>query len=103
MKGKNSTQQQLTDILNIVTHIKDNAVSKDTFDTEIKGIKSTMVTKNYLDEKLANHAGNVTALLRKEDSKLKALVGVLYDNAVIDEQDMKKMYEMKPFPSIPLP
>lgn len=36
-----------------------------------------MVTKDYLDDKLADLKGDLVVLMRKEDAKLQALVDVL--------------------------
>ena len=103
-----ATKDDINDILEIITHLRDHAVSKEEFDLkigsltqDIRSIRSTMVTKNYLDEKLANHRADLNILMRKGDTKLKALVGIVYDREVIDEQDLKKIYEMEPFPAMP--
>ncbi|MDZ4221364.1 MAG: hypothetical protein U1C18_00650, partial [Patescibacteria group bacterium] len=45
--------------------------------SDIADIKYNMVTKSYLDEKLFDLRGDVTALTRKEDAKLLRLVGIL--------------------------
>lgn len=88
--------QTIKDILEIVTHIKDHTVSKEEGGTkhellretssikqeirdirqDIRGIKSTMVTKDYLDEKLGDLRGDFTVLIRKQDTKRKALVDI---------------------------
>jgi hypothetical protein len=95
--------QAIKDILEIVTHIRDNAVSKEEFDRKIGSIQSTMVTKDYLDEKLGDLRGDFTVLMRKEDTKLKALVGILYSRQIIDAKDMETLQAMEPFPSLSLP
>lgn len=33
----------------------------------------------------------------------KVLVDILYDRDVIDENDLKRMYEMQPFPTVSFP
>ncbi len=43
-----------------------------------------MVTKDYLDEKLADLRGDLTILIRKEDTKLKTLVEVLQGEAHLE-------------------
>jgi hypothetical protein len=45
---------RIDDIFEIVTFIKDNAIARDEFDElkrEVLKIQTTMVTKDYLDEK----------------------------------------------------
>lgn len=37
---------------------------------EVGTIKATMVTKNYLDDKLADLRGDLVVMMRKEDSKV---------------------------------
>jgi hypothetical protein len=60
-------------------------------------IESTMVTKDYLDEKLGDLRGDFTVLVRKEDNKMKTLVEVLVDKGVLDQKDKKKIYSLEPF------
>lgn len=60
-------------------------------------IESTMVTKDYLDEKLGDLRGDFTVLVRKEDNKMKTLVEVLVEKGVIDQKDKQKIYSLEPF------
>lgn len=69
----------------------------ESIDKQFHQIRSTMVTKDYLDDKLADLRGDITLLMRKEDTKVKMLVGVLLDKGVIEESDKKKIYSMEPF------
>ena len=64
---------------------------------EISGIKATMVTKDYLDEKVSDLRGDLVVMMRKEDTKLKTLVGVLKEKSVLDSSDVKRIYSMEPF------
>ena len=98
------TDRRFGDIFEAVTFIKDNAAMRDEFNneisgikTEISGIKSTMVTKDYLDEKMSDLRGDLVVMMRKEDTKLKTLVGVLKEKAVLDNSDVKRIYSMEPF------
>lgn len=70
----------------------------DNLETEVNTIKSTMVTKSYLDDKLADLRGDLVIMLRKEDVKVKALVDVLETQKIISETDAKKILAMEPFP-----
>lgn len=112
-------QKQLDDILEIVTFVRDNAVNKADFEElkndvngmkqeiggikqEIQHIKSTMVTKDYLDDKLADLRGDLILLLRKEDVKLKELITILCMKNVIDEKNKKILFSLEPFPQLTL-
>ncbi|HUT22537.1 MAG TPA: hypothetical protein VMX18_04075 [Candidatus Bipolaricaulota bacterium] len=66
--------------------------------SEIGGIRSQMVTKDYLDDKLADLRGDLTILMRKEDTKLIELIKVLKNKNVLEETEAKKILEMEPFP-----
>lgn len=68
--------------------------------SEVGKIKSTMVTKDYLDEKLADLRGDLVVLIRKEDNKVKKLVEVLKRRRVISEAESKEVLAMEPFSQI---
>jgi hypothetical protein len=59
-----------------------------------------MVTKDYLDEKLADLQGDLTVLMRKEDTKLKTLVEILIEKQVLSNEDKKRLFVMEPFPEM---
>ena len=58
-----------------------------------------MVTKEYLDDKLADLKGDIIVVIRKEDRKLAVLVDVLYERRVISDEDKKKILSLEPFPT----
>lgn len=96
----NQHSASLDDVYEAVTFIKDNAVMRDEFKAEISQINgkmATMVTKDYLDEKMSDLRGDLVVMMRKEDTKLKTLVGVLKKKSVLDNSDVKKIYSMEPF------
>lgn len=64
---------------------------------EVGIIKSTMVTKDYLDEKLTDLRGDLVVLVRKEDTKLNTLVNVLHTKRVLDDRDVGHIQAMEPF------
>ena len=70
--------------------------------TELTSVKSQMVTKTYLDEKLSDLRGDLTVLMRKEDTKLKALVEILAEKKVLSSDDAKKIFSLEPFPQLAL-
>lgn len=68
--------------------------------SEINSIKSQMVTKDYLDDKLYDLKGDMVAMTRKEDKKLGVLVEILQKKQVINQSEAKQILEMQPFPQI---
>jgi len=64
---------------------------------EIVGIKTLMVTKDYLDEKLGDLRGDLVVLMRKEDTKVGKLIEILKRRKVITEIEEKEILSMEPF------
>jgi len=69
----------------------------DKVEKDLTAVKALMVTKDYLDDKLADLRGDLVVLTRKEDAKLKTLVDVLCEKKVINDKDRKKIFKMEPF------
>ena len=63
-------------------------------------VKATMVTKNYLDDKLYDLRGDLVVLMRKEDRKMVSLIEVLRTRKVISDEDAKSILAMELFPQI---
>ena len=72
----------------------------DGIDKRFDKIESSMVTKDYLDEKLADLRGDLVVLMRKEDAKLKTLVEILRKNKIISDQESTQVLAMEPFPML---
>ena len=113
MKKINSKKQDKTEeILEIVNFIKDNAVTSGEFNGlrgefnglvgEVQKIKAEMVTKDYLDDKLADLRGDLVVLTRKEDGKVKELVKILQSKKVLNKSEVKRIFSMPPFPELSL-
>jgi hypothetical protein len=103
-KKENNWGEKLDDVLEIVTFIKDNAVMKNDFEKRMGNIEnrltkveSQMVTKEYLDDKLADLRGDLVVMMRKEDNKLKTLVEILQTKKIITKTDVSKVMAMEPF------
>jgi len=64
---------------------------------EIGSIKATMVTKDYLDEKMADLRGDLVVLMRKEDTKVVKLIEILKRRKIITEIEEKEILSMEPF------
>jgi predicted RNase H-like nuclease (RuvC/YqgF family) len=67
---------------------------------EVGQIRAEMVTKSYLDDKLADLEGGVMARLRKEDTKVNRLVDMLKNKRVLTEQEVSQLAELQVFPKV---
>ncbi|MDO8555343.1 MAG: hypothetical protein Q7R75_02150 [bacterium] len=72
----------------------------DQVDKRLNKIDATMVTKDYLSDKLADLRGDLVMITRKEDKKLQTLVGVLLKRKVISEAESKSIFSLEPFPQL---
>jgi DNA polymerase II small subunit/DNA polymerase delta subunit B len=102
MTEETTKEEILTAISDFANHTEkrfDNLEGRfDNLEGEVNTIKATMVTKDYLDDKLADLRGDLVIMLRKEDTKVKTLVDVLETQKIISETDAKKILTMEPFP-----
>lgn len=71
-------------------------------DERFNKIEAVMVTKDYLDEKLADLRGDLVVLIRKEDTKVKKLVDILLKRNIITESESKEIFTMEPFAQVSL-
>jgi len=69
----------------------------DNLEGRVGKIEATMVTKDYLDEKLADLRGDLVVLMRKEDTKVIKLIEILKKRKVITEAEEKEILSMEPF------
>jgi len=74
-----------------------NSLTKD-----VNYLKSQMVTKDYLDDKLIDLKGDLVVLMRKEDAKVKRLVEILTKKNILTEKDAQEIIAMEPFAKISL-
>jgi len=66
--------------------------------SEIGMIKATMVTKSYLDDKLADLKGDMVSMLRKEDQKVNRLLGILAEKRLLAPSEAQDVLSFRPFP-----
>ena len=83
-----SMETQFSEIRSGISDIRSDVVS----------IRSQMVTKSYLDDKLADLKGDLITLTKKEDNKINRLVGILHDKSVLDRNDVNELSEYRVFP-----
>jgi hypothetical protein len=74
-----------------------------TEETLLPGVSSIMDDKLAsfsleIDDKLADLKGDLIIMMRKEDRKLGALIGLLAQRKVISEKDAKQILSLEPFP-----
>ncbi|MFH0956149.1 MAG: hypothetical protein V1801_02990 [Candidatus Falkowbacteria bacterium] len=70
--------------------------------SDIGWIKSNMVTKDFLDDKLADLRGDLVVLMRKEDTKLLKLLDILKERKLISPEEATAVLSMEPFPKLAL-
>ena len=68
---------------------------------EISSVKNQMVTKSYLDDKLADLEGGLIAKLRKEDEKVNRLVEIMMQKKLLTENEVRQLSELQVFPKPP--
>lgn len=95
MSNNEPTNQEILEAINEFATNTDQRFNK--VEKDLTYVKATMVTKDYLDGKLADLRGDLVVLMRKEDTKLKTLVDVLCEKKNINDKDKKKIFKMEPF------
>jgi len=70
----------------------------DALELNVTTIKSEMVTKSYLDDKLANLEGGLIGKLRKEDAKINRLIEFLKEKNILGKQELEELKEYQIFP-----
>ena len=71
----------------------------DKVDARLGKVGSQMVTKSYLDDKMAELEGGVIVRQRKEDKKVNLLIELLQSKSVLAETDVKQLKEIQVFPT----
>lgn len=60
-----------------------------------------MVTKDYLDDKLADLKGDILTVIRKEDRRVSSLIGILRKKNVLNDDEVHGLEQMQPLVPIP--
>lgn len=118
-----NNKTQMDELLEMVSFIKDHAASQesvdalslkvesietrldrriDSLETKVDSLASKMVTKEYLDDKMADLRGDLVVLTRKEDMKVRALIEVMEKKKLLSKEEVKKILSMEPFPQLAL-
>jgi hypothetical protein len=99
MDNQPTNQDILETINEFSTHVDKRFVR---IEERIGSMEKTMVTKDYLDDKLADLRGDLVVLTRKEDAKLAATLNLLAQKHVISNEEAKTILAMEPFPKLSL-
>ena len=70
--------------------------------TRLNYIESQMVTKSYLDDKMADLEGGFVVKLRKEDEKVNRIIDLLKKHKVVPANELKDLDNLQIFPRIQL-
>ncbi|MBI5654706.1 hypothetical protein HZC53_03585 [Candidatus Uhrbacteria bacterium] len=102
MEKEPTTQDILEAINHFASDVDDKFISIDKrfdgIETDIRQIKATMVTKSYLDDKMADLRGDLVSIVRKEDSKVDTFVKIAADEGAISNKSAQKILAISPFP-----
>lgn len=71
-------------------------------ESDISWMKGNMVTKDFLEVKIADLKGDIVVLVRKEDGKVAALIQELTARNIIPAEIAKRLLSMEPFPQVHL-
>lgn len=78
--------------------IETKMVTKEELKESLEKVLAGVVTKDYLDEKLADLRGDIVLLLRKEDEEVTLLVDTLHTSQVLSQTNTQKILSLSPFP-----
>lgn len=106
MENEASKNEILEAINTFSTHIDEQigGIKSDvsSLKSDIGWIKSNMVTKDFLEEKMADLRGDLVVLVRKEDTKLLKLVDILKGRKLISAEEATAVLSMEPFAKLSL-
>lgn len=94
-KIQDTTNDEILEAVNNFASVTEKRFEN--IESEIGKIKNRMVTKDYLDEKMADLRGDLVVMMRKEDTKVKTLVDILEKRKIISKKDVQKIVSMEPF------
>ena len=66
--------------------------------SEVASLKATMVTKDYLDDKLSDLKGDLIVIARKQNRKFESLVEELASKGQLTRSVADRLLAMEPFP-----
>ena len=67
-------------------------------DERLNKIENTMVTKEYLDRKLADLEGRLILIIKRGEARFNLLLEILLEKKVINKKDVDKIQAIEMFP-----
>lgn len=67
---------------------------------QMDDVKAQMVTKDYLDDKLADLRGDLIIIMRKQNNKFLKLVETLTNKNLLNPSESTTINKMDPFPEL---
>lgn len=99
--GEMLEQNVLTEIEKVRVGLEDVKTDVAGLKKDVTAIKATMVTKEYLDEKLGGTRGDLIAYDRRLEAKTDTLVGALERNKTLAPADIAVLETARVFPKRP--
>ena len=83
----------------LTTHINERFLDVEARFNKIEGTMGTMVTKDYLDEKLTDLRGDMIGFFRKENQRTNLVVDKLHEKQVFTDHDVNEIDGLGMFPA----
>ncbi len=100
--GNEPTIQDVLEAVNATSSAMEERFLSAKQDLEKSQNKLKMDIIDAMDNKLVDLKGDLVILMRKEDKKVTALIGLLTERKIISMDDAKQLLGMEPFPQISL-
>ena len=91
-------KENFTSMQESIAFVTETAATHD----DIRRLEAKMVTKEYLDDKIADVRGGLIAMTRKEDARVNTFVETLEQKKVLSKKEADKISAMGPFPQLAL-
>jgi len=107
-----SDKQEILEVVNDFSNHMDKRIDKldgrmdkldgrmDKLGNDFLKLQTRVVTKDYLDNKIANLPNDWVTMIRKEDYKFQMLIEIMQNKRLLDKQEAKKILTMEPFPKL---
>ena len=92
---RETTNEEILEAINNFASSVDNRFFG--IDQRLNRIEAEMVTRDYLDERLADFRGDLISVIKGEDKKIKKVVDILAEKRLFSKKDSDSIYKMKPF------
>ncbi|MBI4272470.1 hypothetical protein HY621_01305 [Candidatus Uhrbacteria bacterium] len=77
--------------------IEERMVTKEDVDLALGKFRSDIT--DYLDNKFFDFRGDLVAVIRKEDTKVKELIKVLHSKNMLTKKEANDLLQLEPFPT----